>query len=207
MSTPKGDQAHLSEGPKLRLASGTLHRMASTFRADLVPTWVKVVAWTVPLTTLPSVIWRLVTSIGGLISGDDPCINPGQTSIGEAIWILAALPSGQLGLALLTIGLIRPWGEVIPQWIPVLGGRQVPVTFAATAATAGAVMLVVCVVGFVIMPILGLVEEKPLNPLPPGCSVPDWEVLRWYLPMTVWPPLLLVVTWHYVKRRRTPGTR
>jgi len=39
------------------------------------------------------------------------------------------LPSVQLGLALLTIGLIRPWGEVFPRWLPALGRQRAPVAF------------------------------------------------------------------------------
>jgi len=30
-----------------------------------------------------------------------------------------------LGLGLLTLGLVQRWGEVVPRWIPVLGGRRV----------------------------------------------------------------------------------
>ncbi|MCF2434810.1 hypothetical protein LV779_08895 [Streptomyces thinghirensis] len=30
-------------------------------------------------------------------------------------------------LALLTLGLVRPWGEVVPRRVPLLGGRPVPV--------------------------------------------------------------------------------
>ncbi|MGH3480307.1 MAG: hypothetical protein ACRDQD_26160 [Nocardioidaceae bacterium] len=30
------------------------------------------------------------------------------------------------GLALLTLGLVRPWGERVPGWIPHVGGRHIP---------------------------------------------------------------------------------
>jgi hypothetical protein len=38
----------------------------------------------------------------------------------EQLYLLAVLPAAQLGLALLTVGLIRPWGEVFPRWLPAL---------------------------------------------------------------------------------------
>jgi hypothetical protein len=49
----------------------------------------------------------------------------------------------------------------------------------------------------VVTDLLG-VHPKPLNSLPPGCSVPGWDVLRWYTPMFLWPLLLLAVSWHYL---------
>ncbi|GAB4001042.1 hypothetical protein GCM10029992_35160 [Glycomyces albus] len=176
------------------------------FRAELVPTWAKIAAWTVPLTCVPSVTWRLVTAIDAVVDGG-PCMSE-DTPLWELIYVIAVLPTVQLGFALLTIGLIRPWGEVLPRWIPGLGGRRVPVGFAISAATTGAVLVaVVFTLGKfpdVMMSFwnqLGLDRPPGGRPIPEGCSRPGWEVLRWYLPMALWPPLLLAVTWHYRRRR------
>ena len=84
--------------------------MTATFRPELVPTWAKVAAWAVPLTTIPSIAWRMISLIDGLVSGDDPCFTPAAPLGGEALYLLAVLPSVQLGLALLMVGLIRPVG-------------------------------------------------------------------------------------------------
>jgi hypothetical protein len=46
--------------------------MTATFRPELVPTWAKVAAWAVPVTTIPSIAWRMISLIDGLVSGDDP---------------------------------------------------------------------------------------------------------------------------------------
>jgi hypothetical protein len=173
--------------------------MTSTFRPELVPTWAKVAAWAVPLTTIPSITWRMVTVAGGLVSGDNPCVLP-ATPLWERVYLLAVLPSAQLGLALLTVGLVRPWGEVLPRRLPLVGGRRVPVAAAVGAATTGAFALLTIFGLGVVLDLLG-VQREPLVPLPPGCAPPGWDVDRWYLPMLLWPPLLLAVTWHYLRRR------
>ena len=175
--------------------------MDSTFRSERVPTWAKVAAWAVPLTTIPSITWRMITVVGGLVGGGNPCVGPSVTSLGEAVYLVAVLPSVQLGLALLTVGLVRPWGEVLPRWIPVLGGRRVPLTLAVGAATTGAVLLALVLGSGPVLDALGMPRE-PLRPLPPGCTPPGWDVMRWYLPLYLWPPLLLAVTWHHLRRRR-----
>jgi hypothetical protein len=110
------------------------------------------------------------------------------------------LPSVELGLALLTVGLIRPRGEVFPGWLPVLGGRRVAVSVAVGAATAEAVLVGVWLWSGVVVDLLRG-HEAHLSPsrLDPRSR---WEVLRWYAPMLLWPPLLLAVTWHYLQRRR-----
>jgi hypothetical protein len=174
--------------------------MTATFRPELVPTWAKVAAWAVPLTTIPSIAWRMISLIDGLVSGDDPCFTP-AAPLGEKLYLLAVLPSVQLGLALLTVGLIRPWGEVFPRWMPALGGRQIPVAVAVGVAAAAAVLVGVWLGIGVVMDLLGG-HRAPLYPVPPECPVPGWDVLRWYTPMFLWPLLLLAVTWHYLRRRR-----
>ncbi|MGP4029832.1 hypothetical protein [Actinomadura sp. 3N407] len=170
-----------------------------TFRTELVPTWAKVAAWSVPLITVPSIVWRFVTVIDNVfVTGDEPC---GTGGIWEQIYVLAVLPSVQLGLALLTIGLVRPWGEVFPRWIPALGGRRVPVSLAVSVAVTGALVIAAICLQTVFVP------PVPQEDLPPGCRLLGWDTLRWYLPMVLWPPLLLAVTWHYRQRRRCEEAR
>jgi hypothetical protein len=173
--------------------------VTSTFSPELAPTWVKIAAWAVPLTTIPSIAWRMITVVDGLLSGDNPCIVP-SAPLTEKLYLLIVLPSVQLGVALLTVGLIRPWGEVFPRWMPALGGRRVPVAFAVGSAITGAVFLVLVLGRGAVTDLLG-VQTVALEPLPPGCSVPGWDILRWYAPMFLWPALLLAVTWHYLRRR------
>lgn len=51
-------------------------------------------------------------------------------------WGGAALGSMGLVGSALTIGLIRPWGETFPRWIPCVGGRRVPIAVAVVPACA-----------------------------------------------------------------------
>jgi hypothetical protein len=183
--------------------------MQSTFRADLVPMWAKIAAWTVPLCCVPSVAWRLVHTMGTLADDQDTCDSAGGSLL-EKIYVVALLPAGQLGLALLTLGLIRPWGEVLPPWLPVLGGRRVPVALAVATAAAGAVIILVGYWYSVVEDLWGpLLLSEPvtaMNSVPAGCpNALGWDVLRWYIPIALWPPLLLAVTWHYLRRRTRVG--
>lgn len=43
--------------------------------------------------------------------------------------------------AVLTLGLARPWGEVVPHWLPGLGGRRVPVAVAVVPVTFVALLV------------------------------------------------------------------
>ncbi|MEW1613397.1 MULTISPECIES: hypothetical protein [unclassified Streptomyces] len=72
---------------------------------------------------LPSGLWRIALVLGHpagyMGAGFEPF-----TTAGAKVWMPALSQACEL-VALLTIGLVRPWGEVVPRWIPLLGGRQV----------------------------------------------------------------------------------
>ena len=55
----------------------------------------------------------------------------------------AAIGTGALIGAVLTLGLIARWGETFPTWLPLLGGRDVPVRLAVVpgAVVAGALLV------------------------------------------------------------------
>lgn len=63
-----------------------------------------------------------------------------EADLATRVWGLALSLGAWLG-ALLTIGLIRPWGEVFPRWFPVVGGSPVPVAFAAIPGYTVAALL------------------------------------------------------------------
>ena len=45
------------------------------------------------------------------------------------------------GLALLAFGLVRPWGERAPRWLPLIGARRVPPRPVIAAAATGTVLV------------------------------------------------------------------
>lgn len=42
---------------------------------------------------------------------------------------------------MLTLGLVHRWGEELPRWVPVLGGRRIPVSAAVIPASLGAALV------------------------------------------------------------------
>jgi hypothetical protein len=81
--------------------------------------------------------WALGIPLGVSREGLDKLAaeNPG-------IWLAAAmLATMGAGGALLTIGLVRPWGEVYPRWIPYLRGKRVQPRTAIVPATAVALLI------------------------------------------------------------------
>jgi len=58
----------------------------------------------------------------------------------EALAILGLTLLSEV-VALLSLGLVRPWGEVFPSWMPLIGGRRVPPVGASVLAATGAVAL------------------------------------------------------------------
>ncbi|MFE3262422.1 hypothetical protein ACFXPS_44070 [Nocardia sp. NPDC059091] len=69
------------------------------------------------LVTLPSRIWRLLLA-AGFTAG---YTQNGYEAMGFTGWgglyVVALSAIGEL-LALATLGLVRPWGQVLPRWIP-----------------------------------------------------------------------------------------
>jgi len=55
--------------------------------------------------------------------------------LGDQRYFGAALGLLGVGGAVLTVGLVRPWGEIWPRWIPWLRGRRVPVGVAVIPAS------------------------------------------------------------------------
>ncbi|MFJ1803798.1 hypothetical protein [Streptomyces sp. NPDC088180] len=95
-------------------------------------------AYALPLILLPSCLWRLPFALhfemGQLQEGGMP-----------AYWVSVPYVLG-LGVltestAIMTIGLVRGWGEVAPAWIPVIGGRRVRPMAAVVPAVIGGLIL------------------------------------------------------------------
>jgi hypothetical protein len=155
-----------------------------------VPRWADRAAHLVSLVVLPAGLWRVALAAGASMgfSDTDTAGLPGAQSIA-----IVALSLVSEGVALLTLGLVRPWGERFPHWIPRVGGRPIPPRPVVAVAAAGAVALQV-IVAFAFR-----------NPGVPGLrfSGAGWEALFYacYAPLLLWAPLVGAVTVAYHRRR------
>ncbi|MBE1874345.1 hypothetical protein [Myceligenerans pegani] len=116
-----------------------------------------------------------------------PAIAPEGIDMEGRIWGLLLSSGAWLGFAL-TLGLILPWGEVFPRWVPGLAGRPVPIAAAAVPGGFVAATLV-----FTAVPMLVTFGEQGLLPLLLGAiTIPCWY----------WGPALGLAVWGYVAHRR-----
>lgn len=164
------------------------------------PRWALWAAYAVPLCLLPSSVWRVqLVATTGLAGGG---------------WYLVVLSVAEMSLGLLTLGLVHSWGEVLPRWVPLLGGRRIPVSAAVVPATIGAVgVTLLCTYG-VLNGIFHWVRPETLDQarslsafdVPANTSLerPGPWVAVAYAPLLAWGPLLAAVTWAYYRRRRHP---
>lgn len=81
--------------------------------------------------------------------------------------------------ALLTLGLVQRWGETFWSWLPIVGGRPVPVSLAVVPGLFIAMAVVSAGIGFARLILGGEVESLPGEPV-------DWAA---------WAPELLWVPW------------
>ncbi|MER8046806.1 hypothetical protein [Streptomyces sp. NPDC094032] len=105
------------------------------------------------------------------------------------------------GLALLTLGLVRGWGEVFPGWLPLVGGRPVAARAATGAALAGAAGLVAAYGWSAYTVSSGLGQGDGLS----FTAAQEALFLGCYLPLVAWPVLLVAVAVAYHRRRSGRG--
>jgi hypothetical protein len=164
------------------------------------PRWTVVAAHVVPLTTLPSGLWRLALGLGIPVGFSGELAElyraPGWITLYVIVLSLVAE-----GFALLTLGLVEPWGERIPTWVPRLGGRRIPPAAVAVPAALGA--LAVTFVNWTSAAMWFGPENNGDPDAPHG--VAGFVMAAAYAPMLAWGPLLAAVTIAYVRRRRSSG--
>ena len=108
-------------------------------RALGAPRWALVAAHLVPLVALPSGIWRIFVAAGASLGTRDEGA-PIDVHGWESVYIIA-LSLVTEAAALLTLGFVRPWGERLPGWIPLLGSRRVAPRAAVVAGALGALLI------------------------------------------------------------------
>lgn len=100
--------------------------------------WSRVATVVAALCPLPYGLVRLSWLTPWPLGGMDPAYDTVATRVQGA-----ALGTGAIIGTILTLGLIAHWGETFPSWLPVLGGREVPVLLAVVpgAVVAGALLV------------------------------------------------------------------
>ncbi|MFC6934496.1 hypothetical protein ACFQHO_31910 [Actinomadura yumaensis] len=87
-----------------------------------MPPWANRVAHLVPFTVLPSGVWRIALGLGVPVGFHGELADLYHAPDWRLTPYVFALSLLAEGCALLTLGLVRPWGEVFPRWLPFVGG-------------------------------------------------------------------------------------
>ena len=157
------------------------------------PRWAQRAAVLAVMTTVPSGIWRLSMALGLPVGVNESYRREHYGFPGWGTVYVVALTLLLLGLATLTLGLVRRWGEVTPRWVPFVGGRRVPPLAAIVPAATGALALTVMWVGVFfnaedIFVVYGLEGRARI------------ALVAAYAPLLLWGPLLGAVTVSYARR-------
>jgi hypothetical protein len=165
--------------------------------APEVPRSVRLAAQAAALTLVPSGLWRIAVGLGWDSGFTDEDLGP-ENFPGEGTAYLIGLSLFAEALGLLTLGLVHSWGEVLPRWVPVLGGRRIPVPAAVIPASLGAAL--VTLITFTGAFGWNNADNMGAAGSPDGAHY--WVMTACYLPLLAWGPLLAVVTVAYYRRRR-----
>ena len=141
---------------------------------------------------------RWAWALGIPLGISEEFLREGQ-EVGGLWWAGAALATLAVGGAVLTLGLVRRWGEVFPRWIPFLGGRRVPIPLAAVPASLVAVLVTTAGLMFVRLTFAGrlgaILSEGVLG-------AQNWAALAPELLWPLWGAALGAATLAYYYRRR-----
>ena len=165
-----------------------------------VPRWAELAAHAVVWTALPSGLWRVALGLGVPVGFSGELAATFEAPGWAITPYVIALRLAAEGLALLTLGLVRPWGERLPGWLPRVGGRAVPTAAAAAAAALGAVAVTLITV----VSALGWSDPENMGDPDAPHGPAGLVMTACYAPLLAWGPLLAVVTAAYVRRRTRP---
>jgi hypothetical protein len=155
-----------------------------------------VAGWVAAATPVPSGLWRLLLAAGVPAGMRRETIRALYDAPGWGSLYLLVLSLLLFGLALLTLGLVQPWGEVVPTWLPWLGDRRVHRRVAVATASVGAIGLTAL---WLPVAVTWWSHGSTTSYTSPTAHT---AVGLLYAPMALWGPLLAVVTVAYARRTR-----
>lgn len=144
---------------------------------------------------LAPVVWRLHMLAWG--AGWD--LAPDYRSRPLLIGYVLALVLVEALASLAVLGLVRPWGEVWPDWVPGMGGRRIPPAFVVTVASLGA-LAVSLIVAAALYNIITMTVRGQSNPILQVHGWHRWFMLAHYVPWVLWPIGLWVAIVGYARR-------
>lgn len=154
--------------------------------------WGKWATYTAVFIPLIYAATRWAWALGIPLGITEELLREGQAS---GMWLGgAALATVAIGGAILTLGLIQPWGETFPQWIPFWRGKPVPVALAVIPAALISILIISAGLMFIRLAVTGVFEEF-FGSDNPATYVPE---LFWPL----WGLALAAATLAYYYRRR-----
>lgn len=158
-------------------------------RTQRIARWSVAIAALIPITYA---VTRFAWTVGLPLGVSDEFL----VELGSAKWAGFGLGAFAAVGALLTLGLIQRWGEVFWSWVPVIGGRPVPVGMAVVPA-----LFVAAIVSSTGMGFWGSVLSGHLSELP-GAEE-DWAAWAPEMLWPLWGIALAVAALAYRHRRLT----
>lgn len=171
--------------------------------------WTRVAAHAVPFTVLPSGLWRIAAVTFRVpladVEGHDRAASRGSAlGLPAGAYVVILTVMSEL-LALLSVGLVARWGEVVPGWVPRLGGRRLPAKAVVVPAAAGALVLTVLWTAVAASSLAGVTIRGQRLPADNPLRGSGWRLAVFvaaYAPLLLWGPLLGALTVAYLRRRR-----
>lgn len=103
-----------------------------------VPPWAMRIARLLPLLAMPVCLWRLPIGFGYMMGLD---VEPLPVGILGGVAYVGTLSLLTELAAFACRGLVSWWGEVVPDWVPRLGGKRIPPVVALVPATIAGLFL------------------------------------------------------------------
>ena len=164
--------------------------------------WARVACWTAFISALLPVAWRI-----GMLCGADLGFSQADffRSNASATAYVLGLEAIQVLAGTLCLGLIYPWGERVPQWCPLLGGRQIPTFLPLVLGGIGNALLYRISATLIIR--FGSIWLGLTDGSTPADGMNGWQVailVAAYAPMLLlWAPALTISLIGYWRRRTT----